>query len=112
MAGLASLIQAGDAPTAIFAASDTIALGVLAEAHRRGIRVPQELSVVGFDGTNIGELAVPRLTSVAQPLFDMGATALRSVLRLSRGERIDANHVELATQLIVRDSTAGPGSPA
>lgn len=112
VAGLASLIQAGDAPTAIFAASDTIALGVLAEAHRRGIRVPQDLSVVGFDGTNIGELAVPRLTSVAQPLFDMGATALRSVLRLSRGERIDANHVELATQLIVRDSTAGPVSPA
>ena len=112
VAGLKSLLSVGEAPTAIFASSDTIAVGVLAEAHRLGIRVPQDLSVVGFDGTNIGELAVPRLTSVAQPLFDMGASALRSVLRLSRGERIDSNHVELATTLIVRESTAPPGVSA
>ncbi|MDJ0350091.1 substrate-binding domain-containing protein [Cryobacterium sp. PH29-G1] len=100
----------GVAPTAIFAASDSIALGVLAEAHRRGLRVPQDLSVVGFDGTSNGALAVPRLTSVAQPLFDMGASALRSVLRLSRGERIDANHIEFETKLIVRESTAPPAA--
>ena len=109
VAGLASLLDAGGlAPTAIFAASDTIAIGVLAEAHRRGIVIPRDLSVVGFDGTTVGELAIPRLTSVAQPLFDMGAAALRSVLRLSRGERIDSSHVELATRLIVRESTAPP----
>lgn len=108
--GLSSLLSTGVAPTAIFAASDSIALGVLAEAHRRGLRVPQDLSVVGFDGTSNGALAVPRLTSVAQPLFDMGASALRSVLRLSRGERIDANHIEFETKLIVRESTAPPAA--
>ena len=106
--GLSALLAAGAQPTAIFAASDSIALGVIAEAHRRGISVPDDLSVVGFDGTQLVDQTIPRLTSVAQPLFEMGATALRTVLRLSRGEQIDSAHVELATRLVVRDSTAPP----
>ncbi|MBC7725359.1 MAG: LacI family DNA-binding transcriptional regulator [Burkholderiaceae bacterium] len=106
--GLCRLLAADVRPTAVFAASDSIAIGVIAEAHRRGIRIPEDLSIVGFDGTQLGEQTVPRLTSVAQPLFEMGAAALRSVLRLSRGEPIDSIHVELATRLVVRDSTAPP----
>ncbi|MCP2030741.1 LacI family transcriptional regulator [Okibacterium sp. HSC-33S16] len=93
-------------PTAIFAASDTIALGVLEVARERGLRVPDDLSLVGFDGTPLAEQTLPRLTSVAQPLQEMGRAALRGVLRLSHGEQLDATHMELATELVVRDSTA------
>lgn len=95
-------------PTAIFAASDTIALGVLEVARNRGLRVPDDLSVVGFDGTPLTEQTLPRLTSVAQPLQEMGRAALRGVLRLSRGEQLDSSHTELATELVVRESTAPP----
>ncbi|MFU8946879.1 LacI family DNA-binding transcriptional regulator [Mycetocola zhadangensis] len=93
-------------PTAIFAASDTIALGVLEVARQYGLRVPEDLSLVGFDGTPLAEQTLPRLTSVAQPLREMGRAALRGVIRLSRGEQLDSAHTELATELVVRDSTA------
>ncbi|MFP7832532.1 LacI family DNA-binding transcriptional regulator [Marisediminicola sp. LYQ134] len=110
--GLAALCDTGDLPTAIFAASDSIAIGVMTEAHRRGIRVPDDLSVVGFDGTPLVDQTVPRLTSVAQPLFEIGATALRTVLRLTRDEPVESMHIELATKLVVRESTAPPrGKP-
>lgn len=106
--GLARLLALPERPTAIFAGNDAIAVGVLREARRRGIRVPEELSLVGFDGTALAEDSVPALTSVSQPLHDMGRAALRTVLRQSRGEQLDSHRVELATQLVVRESTAPP----
>lgn len=106
--GAAALLSLDNPPTAIFAGSDLTALGVLDEARRRGLRVPEDLSVVGFDGTELTEQSVPRLTSVSQPLQEMGRTALRSVLRLANGEELESLHVELATTLVVRNSTAPP----
>lgn len=106
--GTRQLLALADPPTAIFAASDTIALGVLDEARRQGVRVPEDLSLVGFDGTALVEQTLPRLTSVAQPLREMSRAALRSVLRLAAGEELDSAHVELATELVIRDSTAAP----
>lgn len=102
------LFSLDDPPTAIFAGSDSTALGVLEEARRQGILVPDDLSLVGFDGTALTEQTLPRLTSVAQPLKEMGRAALRSVLRLAQGEVLDSDHIELATELVVRDSTAAP----
>ncbi|GAA5170008.1 LacI family DNA-binding transcriptional regulator [Amycolatopsis dongchuanensis] len=93
-------------PTAVFAANDATALGVLEAARRRGMRVPEDLSVVGFDDTVLAELATPGLTTVRQPLHDMGRVALRTLLRLIAGETLDSHHVELATNLVVRGSTA------
>lgn len=93
-------------PTAVFAASDATAVGVMEAARRRGLRVPQDLSVVGFDDTILATLATPALTVVRQPLPDMGRVALRTLLRLIDGESLDSHHVELATKLVVRDSTA------
>ena len=106
--GMKYLLGLDQPPTAIFAGSDSIALGVLAEARRQGIRVPEDMSLVGFDGTYQAEESVPPLTSVSQPLQEMGATALRFVLRQMRGELLDSRRVELATQLVVRESTAPP----
>lgn len=108
--GLAELLALPEPPTAIFAGNDAIAVGVLREARRRHIRVPEDLSLVGFDGTVLAEDSVPALTSVAQPLHDMGRAALRNVLRQARGEQLDSHRVELATQLVVRESTAPPAA--
>jgi len=106
--GLDALLRLDRPPTAIFAGNDTIALGVLAEARRRNIQVPEQLSVVGFDGTSKAEESVPALTSVAQPFQEIGRAALRTVLRQLRGEVPDSRRVELATHLVVRESTAAP----
>jgi LacI family transcriptional regulator len=106
VSGARRLLALDDPPTAIFAANDVIALGILDEARQHGIRVPEQLSLVGFDGTDLTEQSVPRLTSVAQPLQEMGWAALRTVLRLAKGETLESNHVELSTKLVVRDSTA------
>jgi LacI family transcriptional regulator len=106
--GLKHLLQLEQPPTAIFAAGDSIALGVLAEARRQNVQVPGDLSVVGFDGTRQAEEAVPALTSVSQPLQEMGRVALRFILRQMRGEVLDSHRVELATHLVVRESTAPP----
>lgn len=95
-------------PTAIFACSDAVALGVLDAARQFELRVPEDLSVVGFDGTALTEQTMPRLTSVAQPLREIGRVAMRSVLALSRKEELDSHNVELATRLVVKDSTAPP----
>ncbi len=108
ISGARQLLALDDPPSAIFAANDVIALGVLDEARQQGIRVPEQLSLVGFDGTDLTEQSVPRLTSVAQPLQEMGWAALRTVLRLAKGETLESSHVELATRLVVRDSTAPP----
>jgi LacI family transcriptional regulator len=102
----AALLELAQPPTAIFSANDEMALGILEAARTRGIRVPDDLSVVGFDDTEVARVVSPPLTTVAQPLRLMGAMALRFALRLGAGESIDSPHVELATELIVRDSTA------
>lgn len=108
VAGMKTLLQLEERPTAIFAASDSIALGVLAEARRQRVRIPEDISVVGFDGTYQAEESVPPLTSVSQPLQEMGRAALRFVLRQMRGDAVDSRRVELATHLVVRESTAPP----
>ncbi|WP_349357239.1 LacI family DNA-binding transcriptional regulator [Pseudarthrobacter sp. PS3-L1] len=106
--GLRRLLRLPAPPTAIFAGNDSIALGVLAESRRMGITVPESLSVVGFDGVPQDVDSAPALTTVAQPLRDMGSAALRALLRQFHGEVLDSRRVELATRLVVRGSTAAP----
>ena len=106
IAGGAALLDLPQPPTAVFAGSDETALGVIEAARVRGLRVPEDLSVVGFDDTPVARLAAPPLTTVRQPLREMGAVAVRTALRLAAGERVSSHHVELATELVVRQSTA------
>ena len=95
-------------PTAIFAGSDEIAVGVMEAARKRGLEVPSDLSIVGFDDTQLARMSSPPLTTVRQPLAEMGRLAVRTALRLSDGEAVASHHVELATDLILRESTAPP----
>lgn len=107
----AQLLDRTDRPTAIFAACDEIALGILEEARRRAIRVPEDLSVIGFDDSFLASRSAPQLTTVAQPLIEMGRLAVRSLLQLAAGDVVGTRHLELATHLVVRDSTAPPADP-
>ncbi|MEV5865289.1 substrate-binding domain-containing protein [Streptomyces tendae] len=108
LCGAATLLDLDEPPTAVFAGNDEIAVGVVEAARARGLRVPEDLSVVGFDDTSLARTASPPLTTVRQPLREMGGAALRTALRLANGERVDSHHIELATELVVRASTAPP----
>ncbi|MFC5289672.1 LacI family DNA-binding transcriptional regulator [Actinokineospora guangxiensis] len=98
-----------DPPSAVFAASDQMALGVYEALRRRGLRVPDDVSVVGFDDLPEARWSSPPLTTVRQPMAEMGRLAVRTLHRLVRGEEVDSPRVELATELVIRDSTAPRG---
>ena len=95
-----------DRPTAIFAGSDLQALGVLEAARSAGIRVPDELSIVGYDDVPLAQWSSPSLTTVHQPLQKMAEEAARLILRLRDGADASGSRMDLATHLVVRDSTA------
>lgn len=95
-------------PTAIFAANDLEALGVFEAARKRSIRVPQDVSVVGFDDALQAVSASPRLTTVRQPFAEIGSTALQVLLQLADDGVLATQRLELTTQLVVRESTAPP----
>ena len=100
------LLSLPDPPTAIFGFNDNVAIGALHAARERGLSVPDDLSVVGFDDTEQAVIVTPRLTSVRQPLAELGRMGVSLLIRLIDGQRVDALRVELATQLVVRESTA------
>ncbi|WP_027343274.1 LacI family DNA-binding transcriptional regulator [Hamadaea tsunoensis] len=102
----AALLDLPDRPTAIFASSDQMAFGVYEAVRRRRLRVPEDVSVIGFDDLPEAQWSSPPLTSVRQPLSEMGMVAARTVLRLAAGEAVESPRVELATHLVVRDSVA------
>jgi len=95
-------------PTAIFASNDDMAAGVLTVAHRRGLSLPRDLSVAGFDDTALASQLWPPLTTVRQPTRDLAYAA--ATLLFERGE--DPVHRRLAHELVVRASTAAPPTPA
>ena len=100
------LLQLVNPPTALFANSDQQALGAYDAARELGIRIPEDLSVVGFDDLPSSAWVQPRLTTVRQPIRQMAATAARTLLKAVLEGPQPATRVELATSLIVRESTA------
>ncbi|MEE1927426.1 LacI family DNA-binding transcriptional regulator [Streptomyces sp. TRM 70351] len=102
------LLRLPDPPTAVFTGNDIQALGLYEAARELGLRVPEDLSVVGFDDLPLSRWVAPPLTTVRQPLTEMAEAAARMVLDLGRGERPAVTRIELATSLVVRSSTASP----
>ncbi len=109
------LLSRPDRPTAIFAGSDLQALGALEAARALGLRVPDDVSIVGYDDIPLSRWVSPRLTTVHQPLRQMGVEAAKLVLALrdeavssSAAKEGPAARMDLATSLVVRDSTAPP----
>ncbi len=100
------LLSMPNPPTAIFAANDQSAIGVFQAAEERGLRVPQDLSIVGFD--NITEAKYLGLTTIDQRLAEMGYVAVHMLLKLIKNEPIDALVHKMPTQLLVRSSCSAP----
>ncbi|MDQ1727241.1 MAG: LacI family transcriptional regulator, partial [Frankiaceae bacterium] len=102
------LLDLADRPTAIVCFNDKVAVGVLHAAAERGISVPDELSVVGFDDIDVSRATTPQLTTVRQPLQEMGRMAVMTLMRVIEGHDAEALHIELAAELVVRGTTAPP----
>jgi LacI family transcriptional regulator len=92
-------------PTAIFAASDACALAIIEVAGEFGLRVPADVSVVGFDNIPGSALSSPALTTVDQSIRSMGRQAAEMLVKMVRGEPIEPRLAVLTTRLIVRQST-------
>jgi LacI family transcriptional regulator/LacI family xylobiose transport system transcriptional regulator len=103
-----AMLSMHDRPTAIFAGSDLQAMGVLEAARHASLQVPAQLSLVGFDDIPLSRWMSPPLTSVRQPLAEMAATAVRLVLSHGEAASKEDRSVELATTLVVRESTGAP----
>jgi LacI family transcriptional regulator len=103
-----TLLGRVDRVTAIFAASDAQAAGVLEAARRAGVSVPDELSVFGFDDQLVARMTAPQLTTIRQPSEAMGSYAVEVAHKLLSGSAPPAFHTDLATELVVRGSTAPP----
>ncbi|MCP2095810.1 MULTISPECIES: LacI family DNA-binding transcriptional regulator [Actinosynnema] len=105
MRAATGLLALPDPPTAVFAGNDEQALGVIEAARVAGLPVPEALSVVGFDDLPVAVWSSPALTTVRQPLAEMGRHAGRMLADLVAGRPLGAQRVELATELVVRAST-------
>ena len=103
-----ALLALADRPTAIFAGNDLQALGVYQAAREARLHIPEDLSVVGFDDLPVAQWVGPPLTTVRQPLVEMAVAAAELVLGMANGEAPAQARLELATELIVRESTAPP----
>jgi LacI family xylobiose transport system transcriptional regulator len=104
------LLERAERPTAIFAGSDLQALGVLEAARARGLNVPDDLSIVGYDDIPTAKWVSPSLTTIHQPLKRMGEEAARLVIRMSKAPLDNVPRMDLATSLVVRQSTAPPAA--
>ncbi|EJJ31498.1 transcriptional regulator [Rhizobium sp. CF142] len=102
---IADFLNAKIVPTALICANDEMALGAMAELQSRGIRVPQDVSVVGFDDTRYADVANPPLTTIAQPASEIGERGMYCLLQAIRGEEPQTAVEYLAHRLIVRKST-------
>jgi LacI family transcriptional regulator len=103
--GTTQLLNLAKPPTAIFAANDLMAFGALEAVKERGLRVPHDVSVIGFDDIPMASQVFPALTTIRQPLAEMGRAAVRMMLAKLRGVEPPSNRITLATELVERTST-------
>jgi LacI family transcriptional regulator len=107
-AGGHALFGLDQPPTAIFASNDVMAMGVMDAAHSRGLRIPDDVSILGFDDIPQAQNVRPALTTVRQPMEKMGRVAAQMLLDLLSDPQKDVSRVELPTELVVRESCQAP----
>jgi LacI family transcriptional regulator len=103
-AGASALLDLPNPPSAIFASNDIMALGVMDAVRSRGLRIPDDVSIVGFDDIPQSAVVRPALTTVNQPLEKMGRVATQMLLDLLRQPDKEVSRIELPTELVIRDS--------
>ncbi|RJG23816.1 LacI family DNA-binding transcriptional regulator [Paenibacillus thiaminolyticus] len=89
----------------IFAGNDIMAMGALRAVQKRGIPVPDQMQIVGFDGISLGEMVYPELTTVAQSIYEMGLLAARMLIKMIERKPLDTMHYKLPVELIRRGTT-------
>jgi len=99
------ILHVDDRPTAVFAVSDLLAIGALKEIHSNGLRVPEDIAVVGFDKIDFSNMTHPTLTTIAQPMYKMGTIAAQMLMDKIKGEEVES--VILDHELVIRGSTLG-----
>jgi len=110
LTGMQSLIESGDLPTAVFVANDFAALGALEAIDEVGLRVPEDISVVGYDDISLSHIPRIALTTVAQPSAEMGRTAVQLLIERIEEGRSDPRHIVLPPKLVVRGTSAPPSA--
>lgn len=103
-----ALLDRADPPTALFCFSDEMAMGALAALRARGLRCPDDVSVIGFDDIRFARYLDPPLTTVSQPTAQIGHEVVRLLLEVLSGRALGPRHVTLPHRLIVRSSTSSP----
>lgn len=103
--GFERLNELAEKPTAIFVATDEMALGVIHSAQDLGISIPDEIEIIGFDNTRLALMVRPQLTSVVQPMYDIGAVAMRLLTKYMNKEQVDEQIVVLPHRIEHRQST-------
>lgn len=103
---MSALLNQAPRPTAVFIASDVVALGAMLAARQAGLQIPRDISMVGFDDIPLAEFFDPPLTTLRLPAFGLGFAASERLIRLIRSEGLDQNKVLMDTTLIVRASSA------
>jgi DNA-binding LacI/PurR family transcriptional regulator len=103
-AAMERLLDYAEKPTAIFAASDAVAMGALWAIHDRGLRVPEDIAVIGFDDIPAARFVTPPLTTIRVPSVGLGWSAAELVIRLIERDAPRETHVLLETELMVRES--------
>ncbi|KZN97080.1 MULTISPECIES: catabolite control protein A [Aeribacillus] len=99
------VLELSPKPTAIFVGTDEMALGVIHAAQDKGYEIPKDFDVIGFDNTRLATMVRPRLTTVVQPSYDIGAVAMRLLTKLMNKEEVDNHIVELPHRIEIRQST-------
>lgn len=103
-ANMKKLLDEGKRPTAVFAASDTIAIGAAKAILEIGLRIPGDISIIGFDGLESSEFFYPSITTIEQPRYQMGAAALRLLTKVINKEEIEDKNMFLSYKLLERKS--------
>lgn len=103
-----AMLQADNSPTAIFASNDLLAIGAVQAAKELRLTIPWDLSVIGYDNTLLASIIDPPLTTVSQPIAQMGRQVMDLVIQEVRGEKQDKQRIVLMPELIVRQSTTFP----
>ena len=105
-----ALLSQRDRPTAVFAASDVVALGAMSAIHSAGLSIPADVAIVGFDDIFLAAHAIPPLTTVKVPAYGLGWTAAEILIALIEGDR-QVSTMTLETELVIRESCGAKQSP-
>ena len=100
------LLEEDEKPTAVFSAGDELAIGAYRALYERGLSIPQDMSIVGFDDIEASAFAAPPLTTIRQPFAEIATTAVKLLFEIINGQQTEAVQIMLQPELIVRESTA------